>query len=173
MSTEIALTKIEDSDKDEKGNLTVVAREKIKEDLDVYIKRLGTMNYYRMAKQLGLNRMTVIGLVNELVDDWSKTGDIEMALQVEWYKQILEDIELHPEYFTPQRVTLIAFKAGIIDRLNAINKIIRPGAYEDEEKINFNVFGQIKPKTLAALAARRNNQGSSEPVEVTEVSSNK
>lgn len=171
MSTEITLLKIEDSDKNENGNLTIVAKDRIKEELDVYIKKMGTMNYYRMAKQLGLNRITVISLVNELIDDWTKSGDMEIALQAEWYKQIIEDVELHPEFFTPQRVVLIAFKAGIIDRLNSLNRILKPGAYEDDEKINFNFFGQIKPKTLAALAARKNNQGSSEAIEATEVSS--
>jgi hypothetical protein len=169
---ELSLTIIKDDERNPDGSILPEARNRIKQELDTYIKKMGFVDYRELSSKLGVTRITLVKLIEELVDEWSGKDEVEIALQIKWYEGILKDIETNPETFTPQRVALIAMKAGLIDRINLLKKMIKPGVYEDVDKINFNVFGAIKPKTLEALINRKSNQDSSEatPTEATEVS---
>ena len=155
--TDLTLSYTKPEEKDGSGHLLPDVRDRVLGEIENFIKSKGYVNYRFLSEKLGLNKLTVRNLVSEAVENWRNEDTNKTEFQIKWFEGLLEEIEEHPENFDSKRITLIALKTGIIDKINGLKKLLTSGIpiSMNKEEISFNVFYPLKSKTLEALTKRK------------------
>ena len=118
------------------------------EEIGDYIRKTGRVNYSFLSEKLGLNQRTVRDIVSDLTEEWRTEDQFSIQLEIAWLENLMREMEIHPEEFTPQRTSLIAFEIGIFDKVRNLKNLMTPGVMVPKEVMNYHIFGQLKPKTL-------------------------
>ena len=165
--TDLTLSYIKPEEKNGSGHLLPDVRDRVMGEIENFIKSKGYVNYRFLSEKLGLNKLTVRNLVSEVVENWRNEDTSKTEFQMKWFEGLLEEIEEHPENFDSKRITLIALKTGIIDKINGLKKLLTPGIPISmiKEEVNFNVFWPLKPRTLEALAKIREERQNAQVVQ--------
>ena len=150
--TDLILSYTKPEEKDGSGHLLPDVRERVMGEIDDYIRKTGRVNYSFLSEKLGLNKLTIRTIVSDLIEEWRIEDQFSIQLEIAWLENLMREIEIHPEEFTPHRIALIAFKIGIFDKVHSLKKLTTPGIQVHQEIIDYHVFGQLKTKTLEALA---------------------
>lgn len=150
------LTYTKPGERDDGGRLLPEVRERVMGEIENYVRKTGRLNYSFLSEKLGLSKLTIRGIIAEMVEEWKKYNYLRVYLEIQWLENLMEEIEEKPESFTPQRMTLINLKIGMYDKIHGLNKLMSTDNSISfiKEEVNFNIFGQIKPKTLEALRQR-------------------
>lgn len=144
-------------EKDGSGHLLPEVRERVMREINDYIRKTGHVNYSFLSEKLGLNKLTVRSIVSDLTEEWRIGDQFSIQLEIAWLENLMREIEEHPDDFTPKRISLITFKIGIFDKIHNLKNLTSPG-FKVPELIDYHIFGQLKPKTLEALAKYRKEQ---------------
>src|SRR3989338_466062 len=154
----LPLSYIKLEEKDGSGHLLPEVRERVVGEISDYIRKTGRVNYRFLSEKLGLNQRTVRDIVSDLTEEWRTEDQFSAQLEIMWMENLMREIEIHPEEFTPQRIALVSFKIGIFDKVRSLKKLMTPGVAVHNEVIDYHIFGQLKPKTLEALAKYRKDK---------------
>lgn len=148
------ITGIKPEDRNGDGSLNLEAREKAMSEVELYLRKAGYVNISEISRLLGLARRHTKALVLEVINRWNEEHQDQIAAQIMWYENLLLEIDEHSECFDSKRIALIAFKTGLIDKINGLQKLITREASISitREEINFSLFSQLKPKTLELLS---------------------
>ena len=161
----LPLSYIKLEEKDGSGHLLPEVRERVMGEISDYIRKTGRVNYSFLSEKLDLNQRTIRDIVSDLTEEWRIEDQFSIQLEIAWLESLMREIEIHPEEFTPQRITLVTLKTGIFDKVRSLKNLMTPGGSVPKEVIDYHIFGQLKPKTLEALAKYRKDkeaQGNSE-----------
>ncbi len=164
------LTYTKPGERDDGGRLLPEVRERVMGEIESYVRKTGRLNYSFLSEKLGLNKLTIRGIISEMVEEWKKYHSLNVYIEIQWLENLMEEIEEKPETFTPQRMTLINLKIGIYDKVHGLNKLMSSDNSISfvKEEVNFNIFGQLKPKTLEFMRQQRESQNRQEPQQNSE-----
>ena len=141
-------------EKDGSGHLLPEVRERVMGEISDYIRKTGRVNYSFLSEKLGLNQRTVRDIVSDITEEWRIEDQFSIQLEIMWLENLMREVEIHPEEFTPQRIALISLKTGIFDKVRNLKNLMTPGIAVHKEVIDYHIFGQLKPATLEALARK-------------------
>ena len=140
-------------EKNGSGHLLPDVRDRVMGEIENYVRKTGHMNYSFLSEKFGLSKLTIRGIIAEMVEEWKKYNSYDVYFEIQWLRNLIREIEEKPETFTPQRTALINFKIGIYDKIHGLNRLMASDNSISfvKEEVNYNVFGELKPKTLEAL----------------------
>ena len=148
------ITGIKPEDRNGDGSLLPEARERALSEIESYIKRLGYVNISDLSRRLGLARQHTKAIVLEVINQWREDGVDPILIRIKWYEELLQELDDHPETFTPEYIGMLGLKSGIMDKIETLSRFEYPGSSTrlvQNNLINLNLWGEIKPKTLEAM----------------------
>ena len=159
MKNEI-LSYTKSEEKDGSGHLLPEVRARVMGEIENYIRNTGYINYSFLSEKLGLTKLTVRSIVSEITEEWKKYNSFDIHFEIQWLKHLLVEIEEQPDKFDSKKIALIAFKIGIYDKINGLKRLMTSDNSVSfiKEEINFNIFKQVKPKTLELLRQKQESQ---------------
>ena len=160
----LSLTYTNPGERDDGGRLLPDVRERVMGEIENYIRKSGYINYSFLSEKLGLSKLTIRGIIAEMVEEWKKYNSYDVYFEIQWLRNLIREIEQKPETFTPQRTALINFKIGIYDKIHGLNRLMASDNSISfvKEEVNYNVFGELKPKTMEALRKMKELQNQQE-----------
>ena len=160
----LSLTYTKPEERDDGGRLLPEVRERVMREIENYIKDTGHINYSFLSEKLGLTKLTIRSIVSEITEEWKKYNSFDIHLEIQWLKHLLVEIEEQPNKFDSKKIALIAFKIGIYDKINGLKRLMTSDNSVSfiKEEINFNIFNQVKPKTLELLRQKQESQNQQE-----------
>src|SRR3989344_31013 len=115
---DLILSYTKPEEKDGSGHLLPEVRQRVMGEIENYIKNTGYINYSFLSEKLGLNKLTIRGIVSEIVENWKEYNSFDVDLQIQWLKNLLIETEEQPDKFDSKKIDLITFKIGIYDKIN-------------------------------------------------------
>ena len=160
----LSLTYTKPEERDDGGRLLPEVRERVMGEIENYIKDTGHINYSFLSEKLGLTKLTIRSIVSEITEEWKKYNSFDVELEIRWLQNLLVEVEEQPEEFDSKKIALIAFKVGIYDKINGLKRLMTSDNSVSfiKEEINFNIFNQVKPKTLELLRQKQESQNQQE-----------
>ena len=156
----LSLTYTKPEERDDGGRLLPEVRERVMREIENHIRDTGHINYSFLSEKLGLTKLTIRSMVSEITEEWKKYNSFDVELEIRWLQNLLVEIEEQPEKFDSKKIALIAFKIGIYDKINGLKRLMTSDNSVSfiKEEINFNIFNQVKPKTLELLRQKQEIQ---------------
>jgi hypothetical protein len=155
------------TDVDRNSDRTFKDRESVLKQVEKHIVKVGHVRSSEIMEGLGIGRRAALDLITEVAALWREEDLIKIESQIRSWEDTVQDLEEHPENYTPEKISLLGLKAELQDRINKLRGLKSPDS-SPAEMLNFHVDGQIKPVTAQRLVEyiQKREEKKPEPIEV-------